>query len=125
MDGEGVLVFRRRGIQDRQVSWKCFEEPQQHRVGCRRGGFLVEVLQQVAGVLRDQVDRMVLHRRDIGFTAADAELAPDVEAVGLQRLGVDLGDDLALGEVGRPDRDRLQVSRYLPAAERIGAAAGG
>src|SRR5690349_21234482 len=66
---------------------------------------------------------MVLHRRDIRFAAADAELTADGEAVGFQRLGVELGDDLRLGEVGRTDLDRLEISGYLSAAERVGAAA--
>ena len=49
----------------------------------------------------------------------------DGKAVGLQGLGVELGNDLRLREVGRTDGDRFQVSRYLPAAERVGAAAPG
>ena len=66
---------------------------------------------------------MVLHRRDIGFAAADAELAADGKAVGLQGLGVELGNDLRFREVGRTDDDRFQIARYLPAAEGVGAAA--
>ena len=93
-------------------------------VGRRRLGLRVEVLQQVAGVLGDQVDRMVPDRGDVGLAAADAELAADREAVGLQRLRVDLGDDLRLREVGRADDDRLQVAGDLAAAERVGTAAG-
>ena len=113
--GDGYRIDRSPG--------SALSSPSSTASGVVAGGLLVEVLQQIAGVLRNQIDGMVLHRRDIGFAAADAELAADGEAVGLQRLGVELGDDLAFGEVGRTDGDRLQISRYLPAAERIGAAA--
>ena len=113
--GDGVRIDRSPGSARNSASSTCV----------RRGhlGVLVEVLQQVAGVLRDQVDRMVLHRRDVGLAAADAELLADGEAVGLQRLRVDLGDDLRLREVGRAHDDRLQITGDRAAAERVRAAA--
>ena len=100
--GDGVRIDRSPGSARSSASSTCV----------RRGhlGVLVEVLQQVAGVLGNQVDRMVLDRGDVGFAAADAELPADGEAVGLQRLRLDLGDDLGLGEVGGADDDRLEVA---------------
>ena len=61
-----------------------------------------------------QIDRVVLDRGHVGLATTDTELPSDVEAVGLQRLRVDLGDDLGLGEVRRPDRDRLQIPDISP-----------
>lgn len=82
-------------------------------------------LQQVAGVFRNEVDRVVPQCGHVGLPASDAELTADGEAVGRQRLGVDLRHDLGFGEVGRTDHHRFQVSGGRAAAERVGAAAAG
>ena len=113
--GDGYRIDRSPG--------SALSSPSSTASGVVAGVFSSKYCKQIAGVLRDEVDGMVLHRRDIGFAAADAELAADGEAVRLQRLGVDLGDDLRFGEVGRADGDRFQIARYLPAAERVGTAA--
>ncbi|ABK74270.1 hypothetical protein MSMEI_6169 [Mycolicibacterium smegmatis MC2 155] len=68
---------------------------------------------------------MVLHGRDVRLATADTELPADVKAVGLQRLGVDLGDDLRLREIGRADPDGLEVTRDLAAAQGIRTASTG
>ena len=44
------------------------------------------------------------------LAGADAELVADVEAGGRQRLAVDLGEQLALREVGRADDDRTGLA---------------
>src|SRR5213593_4274759 len=66
---------------------------------------------------------MVLDRGDVGFAAADAVLLADGEAVRLQRLRPDLGDDLGLREVGGAHDDRLEVTGDSSAAQWVGAAA--
>ena len=86
------------------------------------GGVLVHVQQQVAGVLGEQVDLAVLEGRDVGLASADVELLLDLDVLGLEGLGVDLGDDLVLGERGRADGDR--VGRGLLALGGISAAGG-
>src|SRR6185436_20712461 len=84
---------------------------------------LVEVLQQIAGVFGNQVNGMVLDGRYVCFAAADAVLPTDGEAVCLQRLRPDLGDDLRLRKVGGANDDRLEVTGGGSAAEWVGAAA--
>ena len=62
--------------------------------------------QQRVRVLGDEVDLAALDGAEVDLAGADAELVADVEAGGGQRLAVDLGQQLALGEVGRADGDR-------------------
>ncbi len=123
-DRDGVLVVGRRRRQDRQIARQRVEQRQQHRRPASVA--LVSLSKYCSRLPVYSGIRSIewsLHRGNVGLAAADAELAADVETVGLQRLRVDLGDDLGLGEVGGAHLDRLQVTRDLTAAERIGAAA--
>ena len=70
-----------------------------------------EVGQRGAGVLRQQVDRAVLDRGHVGLAVADVRLLLDLDALGGQRLAVDLGQQLALGEVGGTDGDAAHLGR--------------
>src|SRR5260370_21210828 len=80
-DRHGVGIRCRRWSEDRQVPWKSTQQRQFNRLRCGHLRVLVEVLQQVAGVLGDQVDRMILDRGYVGFAAAAAELPTDSEAL--------------------------------------------
>ena len=105
-DDDRVLVLSARLLQHREGGGQRLLQRGVDGVGLGLRGRLVEVLQQHAGVLGDEVDRAVLQAREVRLAAADGQLLGDVDALGLQGLGVDLGEDLVLGEVGRADDDR-------------------
>ena len=121
-DGDRVGVGSRRRRQNRQITGQSLVEFQLDRVQHGRRGIGRKVQQQIADVLRHQVDGMVLERRDVRLAAADPHSASDVKTVGLQRLCVDLGDDLRFREVTRADHDGFHVAGRR--AQRIGTAAG-
>src|SRR5690606_33367532 len=64
----------------------------------------------------------VLERGHVRVALADREVALDGEALGLERLSVDLGDDLV--RVVRLGAHDDRVGRGAAAVERVGAAAG-
>ncbi len=95
----------------------------------RARGLRVEELQQVARVLREQRDLAGLESRDVRVALAGVEgVARHLEPGVLERLGVDLGDDLVRVVRLRADDDRVAAgSRRLGlGCERVaGRAAGG
>src|SRR5271163_1342981 len=93
-DGDRVGVASRRGRQNRKVTGQSLVELQLDGVEHGRREGWCEVLQEVANVLRYQVDGVVFESWDVRLTASDSHPPPDIEAVGLQRLCVDFGDDL-------------------------------
>ena len=116
-----VLVGRRRLVEHPEPLGQRGLELGVHVVA--RGGLGVGhvVLEQVARVLGEHVDRAVLDLGDVHLALADAEVALDRVAVLLERLRVELGDDLVRVVVLRTDDDRLRrlaVARRS-AAERI------
>src|SRR4029453_14808537 len=87
----------------------------------------LQVLEERAAVLRHEVDGAVLECGDGDLAAANAGLFRDVDALGLEGLGVNLGDELALREVSRTDNDVVAGSsccRSVGRAHRVTAAAG-
>ena len=77
-------------------------------VVARRGRGVGHVeLEEVARVLGEDVDGAALDLGDVDLALADPELAIDGVAVLLERLGVELGDDLVGVVVLRADDDRL------------------
>ena len=89
----------------------------------------VERGQRRAGVLGVARRPCRLQRLEGDLLGAEVELLLDLEAGGLERLGVDLAEDVLLGEVLRADRDRgLPVAPASsgcssPACVRLGARA--
>ncbi|MPM69623.1 hypothetical protein SDC9_116571 [bioreactor metagenome] len=104
-DVVGVLVLGGCRGEDREAGRRRGSQRLGDLVRRRRGGLRVEVLQQVSGVLGHEVDRAVLEGTDVDVPGADLHVALDLDALGLEGLGVELGDDLGLGEVGRADPD--------------------
>ena len=116
-----VLVRRRRLVEHPEPLGQRGLELGVHVVA--RGGLGVGhvVLEQVPRVLGEHVDGAVLDLGDVHLALADAEVALDRVAVLLERLRVELGDDLVGVVVLRTDDDRLRrlaVARRS-AAERI------
>ncbi len=81
-----------------------------------------EEAQEAPRVLRDQLHQASLQRRDQQLPRPDVELPLHAEAAGLQRLRVDLGQDLALGEVERADRDGVVVEHARDRVARLTSA---
>ena len=75
-------------------------------VGVGAGVGLVVVERQGAGVLGEHLHRVVLERAQVDLARADVRLGGGVDALGLQRAGVDLGEQRGLGEVRTTDDDR-------------------
>ena len=113
-----VLVGGLRGGQDLQVRADHLRQGRRDLFfGGGRGG-LVEVEQQVAGVLRDDADRVVLQGLDVDLAGADVELGRGVDALGLHGLCVELGQDLVLGEVGRADHHTAAAADWRSHSRR-------
>ena len=68
-------------------------------VGVGAGVGLVVVERQRTGVLGEHLHRVVLERAQVDLARADVRLGGGVDALGLQRAGVDLGEQRGLGEV--------------------------
>src|SRR5690606_36915298 len=83
------------------------------------GGLWVEVLEQVARVLGEQADRAGLDLRHVGIALPDAELSLHGVARALERLGVDLRDDLVRVVRLGADDDRVGRARVLRTAGGI------
>jgi hypothetical protein len=66
------------------------------------------------GVLGHDVDQALAQRRQHQLARTEAELALDLHALVLERLRVDLGDQLALGEVERRHHDAGPCDRSRP-----------
>ncbi|MGH2594705.1 MAG: hypothetical protein ACRDH7_01935 [Actinomycetota bacterium] len=62
-------------------------------------------------VLGDQLDQSPLQGGLDQLARAEVHLAVDAESASLERLGVELGQGLALGEVERRDGDRIVAER--------------
>jgi hypothetical protein len=86
-------------------------------VGARGGRIGVEVLEQVAGVFREERDRSRLDLGHVRVALPDVELALHLVPGALERLGVDLGDDRVRVVVLRTDDDRVARS---PTGARAG-----
>src|SRR5690242_1315361 len=117
--GQVIVVLERRGLQQREAA-PVFE-PGRLLIGLlpgirrRRGGAyrpagpVRDVGQRgddLADVLRIQVDRAVQQPRVDYLGRPDVLLQPHGKALGLQRLGIQLAQDQRLGEVLRAQRHR-------------------
>src|SRR5690606_8633503 len=110
-DGVRVLIARLGLVEDREVRGQGVLERGVDVVGRARRRVGVEELQQVAAVLGEQRDVARFDRRDVRVALADLELALDGVPRVLERLRVDLGDDLVRVVRLRADDDRLAVAR--------------
>ena len=124
---DGVLVLGRRRREHLEPLGQPLAERGQllldvGRRRLRRGSVMNG--EQRAGVLGDEVDLAALDGAEVHLAGADAELVADVEAGRLERLAVDLGEQLALGEVGRADGDLAGLAGRDAAGARRGAGSG-
>ena len=88
-----------------------------HLIGLGGRGLGVVVLEQVAGVLREHLHFAALEGGEVGVALADLEVARDREAGLLERLRVDLGDDLVRVVGLRADDDGCLCRRPDPSPE--------
>src|SRR3954453_14700237 len=115
-DDEGVLERRPRHRRDLVLLQVLLQEVVRLDLVPRDGVRLdpVERRQRRAGVLRVAVDLARLEGLEGNLLRAEVQLLLDLEARRLQRLGVDLTEDVLLVEVLRPDGERLRgVGRVL------------
>ncbi len=77
----------------------------------RPAGAEAQELQRRARVLGNELDQARRQRRLHQLARPETVLEPHVEPAGLERLTVDLGEQLALREVEGRDGDRLIVER--------------
>jgi len=73
-DDQGVLVRRLRRFQDEEVPGQGLGQGVHDLLGGAGGGLGVREEQEVAGVIRDDVDRAVLDGPDVGLAGTDAEV---------------------------------------------------
>ena len=119
----GILVGGRGLIQGAQPGGERGGQVSVHVLGGPRLRVGLQVLQQVARVLGEYVDRSGRQLGHVDLALADPQLAFDRESGALERLGVDLGQDLVRVVVLRPHHDRGRVP--APSLQRVGRAAGG
>ena len=120
----GILVGCRRLIEGAQAHWQSGLQRRVNLLGGVGARVLVEVLQQVARVLGEHVDRTGLDLGHVDLALADPQLALHRESGPFEGLGVGLGDDLVRVVVLRADDDRRCIHVRAP-LERLDRPAGG
>ena len=113
---EAVLILGGRGLQRAQLTAASLQGTQgrgqslQNFLGGRGGGLRVEVEQQVAGVIRNDIHRAGGERPQVGLARADAQLGAGIKSRLFERPGEDFSENLGFGEGCRADDDSLVIA---------------